>query len=342
MSDPFVTVFMPVYNSGKYLVEAIESILRQTYRNLELLIVDDGSTDHSIEIIETFADPRIRLIKNDQNRGIPFTRNVGLKEARGKYLAIMDSDDISHPERIERQVAYLENHPAIDVVGTFYVQFSENRKKKVAVPFIQPEELKLMLLFYNPIANPSVIMRKETLDKYQLRYDEDYFVAQDYQLWSQLIKVGNICILPEYLLFYRFGHENISKKSNEKKRQQRKKLIDRIHIDLLSYYGIPLDENEVASFNEFFTETYGGSVQSYDDIIQTIEKLKLWNKKTQTFAPYIFTKVLDYCVQFAIEHQKIPIKEKMYLYSSLTDQKSLKNRFEILAKHFYHRLQKIY
>ncbi|MFS8652378.1 MAG: glycosyltransferase family 2 protein, partial [Caldibacillus sp.] len=135
MSDPFVTVFMPVYNSGKYLVEAIESILRQTYRNLELLIVDDGSTDHSIEIIKTFADPRIRLIKNDQNRGIPFTRNVGLKEARGKYLAIMDSDDISHPERIERQVAYLENHPAIDVAGTFYVQFSENRKKKVAVPF---------------------------------------------------------------------------------------------------------------------------------------------------------------------------------------------------------------
>lgn len=342
MSEPFVTVFMPVYNSEKYVAEAIESIILQTYQNLEILIVDDGSTDRSVEIIEKYNDPRIRLIQNGENRGIPYTRNMGLQEARGKYLAIMDADDKSHPARIERQVGFLENHPDIDVAGTYYIQFNETTTKKVGIPFIRPDELRLMLLFYNPIANPSVMLRKETLEKYDLTYDEDFFVAQDYQLWSQLIKVGNIYIMPEYLLYYRFGHENISKKSNEKKCKQRKELMNRIHIDLLNYYGIPLNEKEIATFNEFFTESYGDSVQNYDDVIQVIDKLKRWNEETKTFAPHVFTKVLDYCIQFAIEHQNIPVKKKIALYSALVTQRSSKKRFEIVAKHYYHRFKKIY
>src|SRR5690606_28917246 len=114
MREPLVTVFMPVYNSEQYIREALESILNQTYQNLDILLVDDGSTDRSVEIIKSYQDTRIRLIQNEKNMGIPYTRNVGLKEAKGKYIAIMDSDDIAVSNRIERQIQYLETNPHID------------------------------------------------------------------------------------------------------------------------------------------------------------------------------------------------------------------------------------
>lgn len=342
MRNPLVTVFMPVYNSEQYIEEALQSIVQQTYTNLDILIVDDGSTDRSVELIRQFQDPRIRLIQNERNRGIPYTRNVGLREARGKYIAIMDSDDVAAPTRIERQVAFLEENETIDAVASDYIQFGGKVSKKVKAPFHQPEALKVMLLFYNPIANPSVMMRKQTLVENGLTYHEDFFVAQDYQLWSQLIKVGNICIMPEYLLHYRFGHENISKKSNQEKQLKRKALIASIHRDLLNYYDVGLTEEELESFNEFFTESYGGQVQNWDSLEQVITKLKSWNQETKTFDHEIFLNVLDHCIKFAIEHQNIHPQKKVQLYQRLSTAQSIKCQLSIVAKHLYHRLRKVY
>src|SRR5690554_3918162 len=139
MNNPLVTVFIPVYNCENFIDECLKSILNQTYKNIEVLLVDDGSTDNSVEKIKKYSDPRIRLIQNERNMGIPYTRNVGLKEAKGKYIAIMDSDDISMPIRIEKQVAYLEQHPEIDAVSSFYIKFDEKSNKKVTTPFTKAD-----------------------------------------------------------------------------------------------------------------------------------------------------------------------------------------------------------
>lgn len=341
MNTPLVTVFMPVYNSEQYIKESLDSIINQTYQNLEILLVDDGSTDRSVEIIKSYKDERIRLIQNRKNRGIPYTRNVGLKEASGEYIAIMDSDDIAVPNRIERQVQYLETNKKIDAIGSFYIKFGGKFEKRVQSRFTAPEEIKAMLLFYNPIANPSVTLRKSTLLKNNLTYHLDFFVAQDYQMWAQLIKVGNIAILPEYLLKYRFGHENISKISNRDRVVRRKKLIDAIHEDLIKYYNIPLNKEEIEVFNDFFTESYGGAIQDVQTLTNVIRKLKVWNEQKKVFEQDIFLEVLDFCIFFAINHQKLPAAKKICIYQSLVNKGNLKDQASILAKHYYYRLRKI-
>ena len=107
MNKPLVTVFIPVYNCEKYIKESLESIINQTYENLDILIIDDGSTDNTVNLIKQYKDTRIRLLRNDKNRGIPYTRSRGLEECRGEYLALMDADDISLSERIKKQVNFL-------------------------------------------------------------------------------------------------------------------------------------------------------------------------------------------------------------------------------------------
>ncbi len=341
MSEPLVTVFIPVYNSEKYIKEALESIIRQTYKNLEILLVDDGSSDRSAEIIKSFRNPRIRLLKNEKNMGIPYTRNVGLREAKGKYMAIMDSDDIADPERIETQVRYLENHPDIDVCASNYIRFGERGGKKVRAPFTTPEALKIMLLFYNPIANPSAMVRLGTLKKHGLIYNEQFFVAQDYELWSRLCQVGKITILPEFLLLYRFGHENISKKSTEKKAERRRKLIGEIHARLIRDYGINLNEEEIRTFNEFFTESYGGSLARPDLVPLVVEKLKKWNETKNVFDHRLFLQVLDYCILFAISHHKQTVSQKLAWYNTLISDKNVRDKLILSAKHAYHRMRKV-
>ena len=118
MNKPLVSVVMPVYNREKYVGAAIESILAQTYTNFEFIIVDDGSTDHSVDIIQSYHDPRIRLIQLPQNLGVSQARNTGNALARGNYIAVMDSDDISLPSRFEKQLAFLSRHPDIGICGS--------------------------------------------------------------------------------------------------------------------------------------------------------------------------------------------------------------------------------
>ena len=149
MNNPLVTIFMAVYNVENFIKDSLESILNQTYKNFEFLIVNDASTDHSSEILQLYEkkDKRIRVIHNKHNMGIPYTRNIGLKEANGKYIAIMDADDIALPFRIEKQVLFMENNPEIDVLGTDYEVIGGKIKRTVRNKCIAPEELKIKFLF---------------------------------------------------------------------------------------------------------------------------------------------------------------------------------------------------
>lgn len=200
--SPRVTVLMPVYNGEQYLGEAIESILGQTFRDFELLIINDGSTDRSVEVIESYRDPRIRLVRNDTNSGLIFTLNKGLELAGGEYVARMDCDDISLPERLAKQVEFLDNHSAIGVCGTWFRKFGMGTGKVVRWQ-TDPDSIRCGLLFDSTVGHPTVMMRNELLKNNDLRYDPAYKNAEDFELWVRVAQYAGLANLDEVQLRYR-------------------------------------------------------------------------------------------------------------------------------------------
>lgn len=340
MDSPLVTVFVPVYNSEQYLVECIESIINQTYKNLDILFVDDGSTDHSVNIVKEYLakDSRIRLIENGENMGIPYTRNIGLKEARGKYMAIMDSDDIAMPERIEKQISYLESNPDIDVVGSFYIMFDGNSEKRIEIPVTRPEEIKIMLMFHNPIANSSTTVRLESIRKNNLRYNLDHFVGQDYGLWANLSKVGKLAILPEYLMKYRHGHNNVTKKSINEKALKRKAVLDGIRSDLLRHYGFKLNDEDERVILNYFSKL--DRVITLNDIFVAIQRIKKINREKEIFDQSTFLHILDEVIFMYLIDKENSIYQKIALYSKLRTRKKTFDVLYLVIKHFYQLLKK--
>ncbi len=206
---------MSVYNGEKYLSQSVESILNQTYENFEFVIIDDGSTDNSYSILKQYASQhsQIVLIKNEKNLGLTKSLNLGLKIAKGKYIARQDHDDISHPERLEKEVRYLDQNPDVMLVtGNLKLidslgQFINNTKR-----FMEQKLIAWYLLFYNVIGGHSLVMFRREEVVALGGYYEAFLYGQDYQLWLRLVETGKIVILPEVLLQWRQHDENISKK----------------------------------------------------------------------------------------------------------------------------------
>lgn len=271
--------------------------------------------------------------------GIPYTRNIGLKEAKGKYMAIMDSDDIAFPHRIERQVEYLETHHDIDAVSNYYIKFNKNKKKEMTTSFISPEEICIMLLFFNPIANPSATVRLQTIKKHSIQYKSNYFIGEDYDLWVQLSKVGKLTIIPEFLLMYRSGHENITKKSKQEKMMKRKHIIDEIHKDLLDFYHIPLSSEEIEVYYELFSNHYS-YIQDVGYIYSVINSLKNWNQENMVFDNKKFLNVLSHCTYIGLTNQQFGLNQKLKLYQSLIVNKNIKQFLYLTIKHFYIRMKR--
>jgi glycosyltransferase involved in cell wall biosynthesis len=213
MKTPLVTVLMPVFNGEKYLNKAIQSIIDQTYDNFEFLILDDGSTDNSIRIVKSYNDSRIRHIISPVNRGIEKTLNKGLKLAEGKYIARMDCDDISLPRRLQNQVAYMEQNPEIGVLGAAMQIIKNGRPTKVRRWPATDYQIKIHLLFQNPLSHPVIMIRKETLNG--IDYPEDCNYCEDYRLWTILASHTKFANLPDILLQYRIHDNQITKKLSQ-------------------------------------------------------------------------------------------------------------------------------
>jgi glycosyltransferase involved in cell wall biosynthesis len=198
---PKVSVLLPVYNGGKYLGEAIESILRQTFTDFEFIIIDDGSTDRSVEIVTSYNDRRIRLIRNGSNLGLIATLNRGLGAASGEYIARMDADDVSLPERLSRQVAFMDARPELVASGTWAKEIDEGGNITGDRRITFGEQMEYGFWWPCPIIHPSAIIRKSLLG--DLRYDPRALHAEDYDLWLSLKKKYALDNLPEYLILYR-------------------------------------------------------------------------------------------------------------------------------------------
>lgn len=202
-----VTVLMPVYNGEKYLRQAIDSILEQTFLDFEFLILNDGSTDRTMEIVESYNDSRIRMVHNEKNMKLIFTLNKGINLARGKYIARMDCDDISLPERLTKQVAFMDEHPEVGILGGSIYIIDGNGKRKYKVQYPTKHHVFCWgLCFYCPVAHPTVMMRKEVIVSVG-GYNNDMVHAEDYDLWYRLNRRTNFANLKDVLLYLR-KHEN--------------------------------------------------------------------------------------------------------------------------------------
>lgn len=205
---------MPVYNSSLYLKESIESTLNQTFEDFEFIIVDDGSTDNSLDIIKTYQDKRINL--QSLNHDYIASLNYGMRLAKGKYIVRMDSDDKMLPYRLQRQFDFMESNRKIAVCGCWFQTFGKN--SDIYRPAIKHDDIICNMLSGNPMCHPSVIMRTDTLfstfySKGKEIYDKHFIYAEDYKLWYDIIKDGKLLAnIPEVLLSYRCSDNQTSLK----------------------------------------------------------------------------------------------------------------------------------
>lgn len=250
-SAPTVTVFIPAYNASRYLQETLNSVLDQSFSDFELLVVDDGSTDDTPRMLDEFCrqDPRVRVVTNERNKGRPATRNVGLRLARGRYLALMDADDYCVPERLALQVAYLDNHPQVDVVSGLWGKVDADgqpfRSTDQRMRCLTSREVAARMLFDCPIHQPTIMARTDVLKQYQ--YDESFPVAQDHELWARMSVERCFAVLPEILLYYR-QHEAQATASIRRISQARQ----RIHARQLAALGLRLGAGELARHDHLF------------------------------------------------------------------------------------------
>lgn len=208
---PKVSVLMPAYNSEKYIAEAIDSILNQTFTDFEFIIINDGSTDNTAKIIRNYArkDLRIRFINNRQNRGFIKRLNDCLDLASGEYVAKMDSDDISLPTRLEKQVEFLDSHPDIGMVGCGLQAFDKG-------DFIKTHPAKIGLVdALIEIPTTIFMARRSLIEQNKLRFNPDFIACEDYEFYAQFIKHANIANIPDVLYKYRWHGNNISIKKRD-------------------------------------------------------------------------------------------------------------------------------
>lgn len=247
MNIPMVSVVLPVYNAEKYIDEAIQSILNQSYLDFEFIIINDGSTDKSLEIIEKYKqlDDRIFII-NRGNKGLVASLNEGIEQAKGRYIARMDADDISLPTRFEKQVKLMENN-SIDICGCHYAMINKFGKYiDIIYTPLDNNSLFLYLIEAVPFAHGSVMIRKNFLRKHNLMYGQNKIkYAEDKALWSSMYKFGaRFGNVNEVLFEYREFNESLSKiKSNVLKKDDRN-----IRLEFINIYFRDI-KNSVISLN---------------------------------------------------------------------------------------------
>jgi glycosyltransferase involved in cell wall biosynthesis len=322
---PLVSILMAVYNGEKYLREAIESMLNQTYTNFEFLIINDGSTDTTEEIIMSYQDERIRHIKNEQNLKLIASLNKGLDLAIGKYIARMDADDISMPERLEKQVEFMERKPEIGVLGS-WVEIIGKEEPMIIQHKTNFNDIRVELLFHNYLCHPSVIINNLLIKKHNLKYP-NFLHAEDYGLWIQVAKYGKIEILPEFLLKYREHGENISLTLKKEQKIQdstiRKIQLNELGVvftdELFSEYEKLIDEEEITS-----KQTFKELIHLLNGILKKLEDIHL----KAVFIRELSKKLMNSLHKI---DWSFGLKEAFLVYSS---------RFDIKARVILHLIKK--
>lgn len=305
---------MPVFNGEKFIKIAIESILNQTYIDFELVIINDGSTDRSAEIINSYQDKRICFLENEGNKGIFYTRNRLFEEAKGKYIAILDCDDYAEPTRLEKQVHFLDKNEEFGLVGSWITLIDEEDTMKGAWQLEhRPERISAKLLFSNQFAQSSVMMRKEFSS---LKYREEIPLAEDYDLWVRISQKTRVINLAESLVKYRLHDDNISQ-TKEKELQDNVFKIYKYQLEELGIYanqGELIIHKKIGNMdfeknNEFF----------FEKAKNWLELLHSENEETEIYNKMVFNELLgELWAELLSANIELTIAKKEFRYSPLS------------------------
>lgn len=302
MSEPKISVIMPAYNAEKYIAEAIESILSQTFTDFEFIIINDASTDSTKEVVKSFKDQRIKLINNEQNQGVAESLNIGISVAKGQYIARMDADDIALPHRFQTQFEFMEQNPDIDICGSWVKTFGT--KDGTLKHPLSNEDIKDATFFYCSLVHPTTIFKNEL----NLRYSSEFPRAEDYDLWTHMIDKLKFANIPENLLLYRV-HDN--KVGNLHKSEQKDNSND-IRLRNLKNISLVLSEKEQKIYCDFFSDEFRPeNIEEIMNVIKIFEKISFagnthgYGKKFQELVKFYQKRVTDLGIRNHITSLKL-------------------------------------
>lgn len=265
---PKISVIMPLYNAEQFVSKAIESILQQSYKDFELLIVDDCSTDNSLDIVSRIRDSRIKIVRNEKNEGISFSRNRALALASGEYIALMDDDDVTVPFRFDTQVNYLDVHSEIDVVGGRHCIIDENDQiiRTGREPLNNPLYIRADMMLYDSVANGSAMFRTDFIKRNLINYHDDWLGMEDYHFWIQCSVRGRITNLSDILLYWRNTGNNETVRRQKLQSKQRAEKFADLHKYAFELNGYLLQNEEYEVINKMFPEAISSSIVSRSEI----------------------------------------------------------------------------
>lgn len=285
---------MSVYNGERYLQESIDSILTQTFENFELLIINDGSTDNTRNIILSYNNPRIRLVNNESNLGLTQSLNKGLELAQGEFIARQDGDDISEPERLAKQVAFLETHSEVALVGSWYKEIDSQGRLigECSLP-CDSTRIRWEILFYCPFVHSAVMFRKHIIAEQIGFYNEAFSYAQDYDLWWRITRNLKVANLKEYLMKLRINPLSMTATYGN--------IVDDEPLQIkLNNIGHLLGWNEVKQWDDTV------DIKAITSLwLGELEKLKELNRKQfNTTIEQILRIHHDFCQYYKLEQQE--------------------------------------
>ena len=238
-----ISIILPAYNAEKTIGEAIQRIIDQTYKDWELLIINDGSIDGTKTVIQSYHDPRIKYFENEGNKKLIYTLNRGLELATGEYIARMDADDVALPERLEKQVRFMDMHPDVVASGCGMYEFIEARTIRTVPCEVNPKRIKVLLFNTSPIYHPTAIIRNSVVQDNNIRYDSSALHVEDYMLWYTLSKYGSLSNINENLLNYRLSETQVSNKYSKEQLNNKNVVRKLIIKDFLSSLQIHWNED---------------------------------------------------------------------------------------------------
>lgn len=315
---PKISAVMPLYNTPfEYLSATVESILNQTFTDFELIVIDDASTVEYKDFFEKFKDERIKYFKLEKNAGPGHARNEGIKKATGEYVALVDSDDISLPERFELQAEFLNKNPEISILGT---SFRFSNRKSPAITIFDEREIKNFILFNSPLCNPTVMFRRADMVNKNLFFDEKINFAEDYKLWIDAafadLKIAN---LKELLLIYTRRSGQLSK---EKERIQISILKD-LYKEIFTKLGFEATLQELELHHNIYCENFEQITPEqisdwFEKIIinnqahKIFDEEKLIERKRQTIDKY--NKIKNRLFKIKIGNQNLCLNKNLQIY----------------------------
>lgn len=334
--NPLISVIMPVYNAEKYLKEAIDSILNQTFEDFEFLILNDGSNDSTIDIINNYTDARIIVLHEPQNRGIVYQLNKGLAVSKGNYVARMDADDISVATRFELQLNFLSNNPDYAMVGSSVYLINENSEEIGTHEYkSKNEELQASLFFGNTFAHSTILAHKPIINKYL--YNNDYIYAEDYFLWSKIAAEYKISNIKQPLLYYRIHNNSISAKHNEKQIKSIKKIYS---INLTKLGIIP--NRDIIDFHYYMIHNHRPKktqINSLKSLFKWLKSLNNANNNSQIYPKKEFSLLLNYYRDKYYFSTPFNLRTILYLFFNISQRymtfKQLITKLIFLIKNTY-------